>query len=188
MPSKSSKKTTDLGMKARFQYIREARVLGFEVDPYTDIDVVDLPFSLQDLQYLRYHFEVFSAVSLFSLTAYEKERVAILDVYLDTRDARIAYQERTRKALQKQDQVPTLSELEVKTQNETSPTDMLHEHVVAAVEDDRASDAHEQDIWPENLEDEDHDPMGPSVIDNMEISMVHIYLQSSSQPHPNQIS
>ncbi|KAM0968539.1 hypothetical protein ACFX13_017177 [Malus domestica] len=37
-------KTSDPGLKARFQHIQEARVLGFEVDPYTDIDAADLPF------------------------------------------------------------------------------------------------------------------------------------------------
>ncbi|KAM1966180.1 hypothetical protein ACFX15_046431 [Malus domestica] len=85
--------TSDPGLKARFQHIREARVLSFEVDPYNDIDAVDLYFSSEDLQYLRYHFEVFSAVSLFSLTADEMTRVARLDAYLDTRKARIMYQE-----------------------------------------------------------------------------------------------
>ncbi|KAM2696637.1 hypothetical protein EV1_041002 [Malus domestica] len=48
---------------------------------------------MEDLQYLRYHFEVFSAVSLFGLTIDEIARVAWLDAYLDTRDARIQYQE-----------------------------------------------------------------------------------------------
>ncbi|KAM2154946.1 hypothetical protein ACFX1Q_046699 [Malus domestica] len=42
-------KTSDPRLKARFQHIREARVLGFEVDPYTDIDAADLPFSMEDL-------------------------------------------------------------------------------------------------------------------------------------------
>ncbi|KAM1833651.1 hypothetical protein ACFX13_023446 [Malus domestica] len=45
-------KTIDLEMKAMFQHIREVRVLGFEVDPYTDIDTAELPFSLEDLLYL----------------------------------------------------------------------------------------------------------------------------------------
>ncbi|KAM2096521.1 hypothetical protein EV1_018576 [Malus domestica] len=81
-------KTTDIAMKARFQHIQEAKVLGFEVDPYMDIDIAELPFSLEDLQHLRYHFEVFSAVSLFGLTVDEKDRVARLDTYLDTRNAR----------------------------------------------------------------------------------------------------
>ena len=94
-------KTSDPAMKARFQHIREARVLGFEVDPYTDIDTVELPFLLEDLQHLRYHFEVFSAVSLFDLTADEENRVARLDAYLDTRNARIAYKERAHNVLQK---------------------------------------------------------------------------------------
>ncbi|KAM2081257.1 hypothetical protein ACFX1T_034921 [Malus domestica] len=89
-------KTSDPGLKARFQHIREAQVLGFEVDPYTDIDVADLPFSMEDLQYLRYHFEVFSTVSFFSLTVDEITRVVRLDAYHDTRDARIMYQEQAR--------------------------------------------------------------------------------------------
>ncbi|KAM1975132.1 hypothetical protein ACFX15_039946 [Malus domestica] len=86
-------KTTDPVMKARFQHIREARALGFEVDPYTDINTAELLFSLEDLQHLRYHFEVFSAVSLFSLMVDEKDRVARLDAYLDTRNAQITYEE-----------------------------------------------------------------------------------------------
>ncbi|KAM1888435.1 hypothetical protein ACFX13_046558 [Malus domestica] len=93
-------KTTDPAMKARFQHIREAKVLGFEVDPYTNIDIAELLFSLKDLQHIRYHFEVFSAVSLFGLTADKKYRVARLDAYLDTRDARIVYEERVCKTLQ----------------------------------------------------------------------------------------
>ncbi|KAM2948540.1 hypothetical protein FF1_035536 [Malus domestica] len=80
-------------MKARFQHIREAKVLSFKVDPYIDIDTSELPFYLEDLQHLRYHFEVFSAVSLFGLTADETEQVACLDAYLDTRNARITYEE-----------------------------------------------------------------------------------------------
>ena len=99
-------KNSDLGLKARFQHIREARVLGFSVDPYTDINPGKLPFSLEDLQYLRYHFEVFSAVSLFGLTADEIRHVERLDAYLDIRDARIAYQEQTRVMAQVTDSVP----------------------------------------------------------------------------------
>ncbi|KAM1233695.1 hypothetical protein ACFX2J_003375 [Malus domestica] len=96
--------TNDLyGLKARFRHIREARILGFEIDPYTDIDATDLPFSMEDLQYLRYHFEVFSAVSLFGLTADEISRVARLDAYLDTRDARIMYQEQAHVAVSDQE-------------------------------------------------------------------------------------
>ncbi|KAB2617912.1 beta-glucosidase 24-like [Pyrus ussuriensis x Pyrus communis] len=105
--------TTDPGIKARFQHIREARVLVFKVNPYTRIDAVDLPFSFEEFQYLRYHFEVFSVVAPFDLMIDEKERMAQLDTYLDTRDVRIVYQEWTRKALQ--DQVPTLSEPKVET-------------------------------------------------------------------------
>lgn len=36
-------------MKARFQQIHEVSVLSFDVEPYTDLDPVDLPLSLDDL-------------------------------------------------------------------------------------------------------------------------------------------
>ncbi|KAM1145756.1 hypothetical protein COP2_038853 [Malus domestica] len=84
-------KTLDPGMKARYQDIREARVLSFTVNLYTDIVTAELSFSLKDLQYLQYHFEVFSAISFFGLTIDELERVARLDAYLDIREACIVY-------------------------------------------------------------------------------------------------
>lgn len=68
--------TMDPGIKAMFQHIRKAWVLGYEVDPHTNIDVANISFSHKDLQYLQYHFEFFSAVSLFDLTTDEKERMA----------------------------------------------------------------------------------------------------------------
>ena len=110
-------KNSDLGLKARFQYIREARVLGFTVDPFTDINPGELPFSLEDLQYLRYHFEVFSAVSLFGLTADEIHRVERFDAYLDIRDARIAYQEQTRVTAQVPDPAPVSKDPEGKEES-----------------------------------------------------------------------
>ncbi|KAM1395392.1 hypothetical protein FF2_030852 [Malus domestica] len=39
------------------KHIREARVFGFKVDPYTDINAADLPFSLEDLQDARLHYQ-----------------------------------------------------------------------------------------------------------------------------------
>lgn len=57
-------KWLDLGMKTRFQHICEASVLGFDVDPYPNLNPADFLFSLDDLQYLRHHFEVFSASRL----------------------------------------------------------------------------------------------------------------------------
>ncbi|KAM2112170.1 hypothetical protein ACFX1R_014720 [Malus domestica] len=108
-------KTSDPRMKARYQHIHKAQVLGCTVDPYTDIDIAELPFSLKDLQYLRYHFE---AVSIFGFTIDEMERVAWPDAYLDTRDAHITYQEETRKASHKQCQVITPTESKVNVPNE----------------------------------------------------------------------
>ncbi|KAM1457528.1 hypothetical protein ACFX2I_034689 [Malus domestica] len=103
--------TSDPGLKARFQHIWEARVLEFEVDPYTDIDAADFPFSFEDLQHLQYHFEVFSAVSLFGLTADEMECVPRLDAYLDTRDVRIMYQEQAHLPPRVPDSIPVPREL-----------------------------------------------------------------------------
>ncbi|KAM2452179.1 hypothetical protein ACFX1W_009530 [Malus domestica] len=182
-------KTSDPGLKARFQHIREARVLGFEVDPYTDIDAADLPFSMEDLQYLRYHFEVFSAVSLFGLTTDEIARVARLDAYLDTRDARLHYQE----------QVLTPSTLlistshEVGTQNqqvaEAAPQDQTIEE---GTEESRcptltATEFAVADQTRDEASEEGPNPMGPSVLDNMEISMVHVlpadFQSSTTQPN-----
>ncbi|KAM1746425.1 hypothetical protein ACFX11_013056 [Malus domestica] len=105
-------KTTDPVMKARFQHICKAWVIGFEVDPYTAINTVELPFSFEDLQYLQHHFEIFLVVSLFGLTVDEKSSVELLDAYLDIRDARIAYEERARKALQGHNPTPATNRLE----------------------------------------------------------------------------
>ncbi|KAM2855994.1 hypothetical protein PS2_000407 [Malus domestica] len=107
------------------KHIREAKVLGFEADPYTDIDTAELPFSLKDLQHLRYHFEVFSAISLFGLTVDETERVARLDAYLDTRNARIAYEERARKIRQEQSPTPYACKPEDDSQQDTTSDCMV---------------------------------------------------------------
>ncbi|KAM1980458.1 hypothetical protein ACFX15_037070 [Malus domestica] len=184
-------KTSDPGLKARFQHIREARVLGFEVDPYTDIDAADLPFSMEDLQYLRYHFEVFSAVSLFGLTTDEIARVARLDAYLDTRDARIHYQEQAR--ILTPSTLSTSTSLEAIAQNQ--------QVAEAATQDQTIKEGAEESLCPtlttteavvadqtrDGVSEEDPNPMGPSVLDNMEISMVHVlpaaFQSSTAQPN-----
>ncbi|KAB2599983.1 hypothetical protein D8674_010254 [Pyrus ussuriensis x Pyrus communis] len=84
----------------------------------------------------------FLVVSLFDLTTNEKECVARLDIYLDIRDTCVAYQERTRKALQAQDQVLPPSKLEIDIQNKTALTDMSHERILAAAEDDQVGNIH----------------------------------------------
>ncbi|KAM2033421.1 hypothetical protein ACFX1T_015311 [Malus domestica] len=184
-------KTSDPGLKARFQHIREARVLGFEVDPYTDIVAADLPFSMEDLQYLRYHFEVFSAVSLFGLTTDEVARVARLDAYLDTRDARLYYQEQV--------QVLTQSTLSIST----SPAAVTQNQQAAeaAPQVQTLEEGTEESFCPtltktepavvdqtrDEVSEEGPNPMGPSVLDNMEISMVHVlpadFQSSTAQPN-----
>ncbi|KAM1052889.1 hypothetical protein ACFX2J_000464 [Malus domestica] len=162
-------------MKAKFQHIRKAQVLRFEVDPYTNIDASELPFSREDLQYLRYHFEVFSAVSLFGLITDEKERIARLDAYLDMKDARIACQEQTHMTSQDQNPVPTSSEPEVDMQNEKPLVDIPHEHTPTLAKKDQAHIVHPRIPRPEVQ------MMGLSVLDNMDISMVHV-LPAEFQP------
>ncbi|KAM1789774.1 hypothetical protein ACFX12_033901 [Malus domestica] len=173
-------KTSNPGLKARFQHIRGARVLSFEVDPYTDIDAAYLPFLLEDLQYLRYHFEVFSAVSLFGLTADEITRVARLDAYLDTRDARIMYQEQARILALIPDTILILDAHETPQQNKQTFEETPWEQTIeegaeeslstTPTEEDTAVGVQER----EEPEEDDRNPMGPSVLDNMEISMVHV--------------
>ncbi|KAB2626090.1 UDP-glycosyltransferase 76F1-like [Pyrus ussuriensis x Pyrus communis] len=103
---------------------------------------------------------VFSAMSLFSLTVDEKERVAQLNIYLDTRDARIAYQVHARKVSQGRSRSPTSSKLRDSNQNETGLLDV--------------EDTLKQDTLLDSLEDDNHNPMSPSALDNIEISMVHV--------------
>ncbi|KAM2886563.1 hypothetical protein COP2_013627 [Malus domestica] len=173
------------------KHIREARVLGFEVDPYTDIDTADLPFSMDDLQYLRYHFEVFSAVSLFGLTTDEIARVARLDAYLDTRDARIHYQEQAR--ILTPSTLSTSTSLEAIMQNQQAAE--------ATTQDQTLEEGAEESLCPtltttevvvadqtrDEVNEEVPNPMGPSVLDNMEISMVHVlpaaFQSSTAQPN-----
>ena len=220
-------KNSDPGLKARFQHIREAQVLGFSVDPYTDINASELPFSLEDLQYLRYHFEVFSAVSLFGLTADEMRRVERLDAYLDIRNARIAYQEQIQATAQVSEPAPVPKILRDKEANqeknlEDNDETLGDEEENLGDEDKNLEDANFGDEG-ENLEDavfgdddanfenedetlrdeeeipedetldeeeptkrEDPNSMGPSVLDNMEISMVHVlsadFQSTTTQP------
>ena len=181
-------KNSDIGLKARFQHIREARVLGFDVDPYTDIGPTELPFSLEDLQYLRDHFEVFSAVSLF------RAPVARLDAYLDIKDARIMYQEQARISAQVPDLIPVPKEPKTYEQGQRALMD-VPEHARVSVETDDADTLHtspkeenpaDEDVEEEKPAEEDHNSMGHSILDNMEISMVHIlpadFQSSTSQP------
>ncbi|XP_070664519.1 uncharacterized protein [Malus domestica] len=167
-------KTSDPGLKARFQHIREARVLGFEVDPCTDIGAADLPFSMEDLQYLRYHFEVFSAVSLFGRTADEVARVARLDAYLDIRDARLHYQEQVQALAPRALSISTLPEAVAQDQRlaDAAPP---HEAITEETEESCCPTLTATESFvADQPSKEGIDPMGPSVIENMEISMVHV--------------
>ncbi|KAM1945424.1 hypothetical protein ACFX13_000415 [Malus domestica] len=175
------------GLKARFQHIREARVLGFEVDPYTDINAADLPFSLEDLQYLRCHFEVFSAVSLFGLTTDEIIRIARLDTYLDTRDAWLHYQEQVQVLTPSTLSISTLPEAVTQNQQVAEvapPSDVIKE----GTEESRCPTlTTTESVVADQPNKEGLDQMGPSVLDNMEISMVHVlpadFQSSTAQPN-----
>ncbi|XP_050136093.1 uncharacterized protein LOC126611774 [Malus sylvestris] len=180
-------KTSDPGLKARFQHIREARVFGFEVDLYTDINAADLPFSLEDLQYLRYHFEVFSAVSLFGLTTDEIARIARLDAYLNTRDARLHYQEQVQVLTPSSLSISTLPEAVTQNQQVVEaapPSDVIEE----GTEESRCPTLTTiESVVADQPNEEGLNQMGPSVLDNMEISMVHVlpadFQSSTAQPN-----
>lgn len=60
-----------------------------------------------------------------------------------------------------------------------------HSLTLVAVNDAIGS-VEDQDILPNDSEDEYQDPIGPSVLDNMELAWFMSYLHSSSQPHLNQ--
>ncbi|KAM2661192.1 hypothetical protein EV2_023530 [Malus domestica] len=184
--------TSDPRLKARFQHILEACVLGFEVDPYTDIDAADLPFSMKDLQYLRYHFKVFSAVSLFGLTIDEITRVARLDAYLDTRDARIMYQEQARILALIPGTLLISDSPEASTQNQQATEETPRAQTIAGAEESLGTtlteaDAVVDDPKREEVEEDNRNPMGPSILDNMEISVVHVlpadFQSSTAQPN-----
>ncbi|KAM2302596.1 hypothetical protein ACFX1S_033381 [Malus domestica] len=146
---------------------------------------------MEDLQYLRYHFEVFSAVSLFGLTTDEIARVVRLDAYLDTRDARIHYQEQAR--ILTPSTLSTSTSLEAITQNQ--------QVAEAATQDQTTEEGAEESLCPtlttteavvvdqtrDEVSEEDPNPLGPSVLDNMEISMVHVlpaaFQSSTAQPN-----
>ncbi|KAM1304566.1 hypothetical protein ACFX2F_022213 [Malus domestica] len=135
-------------------------VLSFEVDPYTDIDIAELPFSLDDLQHLRHHFEVFSTVSFFDLTTDEKD--------------------------QGQNQTPITNGLDDNNQKEARSGYMAQEQVRVETHDNQAEDVLTTDVPVlDNPEDNDQDPMGPSVLENMETSMVHV-LPVEFQPTTHQ--
>ena len=124
MSNESFRRIQISGWKLSSNTYVKLRVLGFDVDPYTDIDPTKLPFSPEDLQYLRYHFEVFSSVSLFGFRADETRHVARLDGYLDIRDARIMYQEQARITTQVPDPIPVPKEPMTCEQERRIPADV----------------------------------------------------------------
>ncbi|KAM1188352.1 hypothetical protein ACFX2J_024177 [Malus domestica] len=130
----------------------------------------------------RQRIDFFLAVSLFDLTTDEKDRVTRLDTYLDTRDARISYEERARKTLQEQSQALETNGLNNYSPKETRLGSWTQEQVPVETPDHQAEDALMHDvILLNNSEDDDQDPMGPSVLENVEISMVHV-LPAEFQP------
>lgn len=78
-------------MKARFKHIHKAGVLGFEVEPYSDIDIAELPFSLDDMRYLCGHFRYLWLSLCLALLKRRMHMSITYIVYLDTRKARIFF-------------------------------------------------------------------------------------------------
>ena len=146
---------------------------------------------------MRYHFEVFSAVYLFGLTANETKRVARLDAYLDIREARITYQEQARVTTQVPDPILVSYEPKANKQNVKALEDTSPEHTPATVDADKTDTLHakltEEGLEKEDPEkegpeeEEDRDPMGHSILDNMEINLVHVlsvdFQRTTSQPN-----
>ncbi|KAM2841067.1 hypothetical protein PS2_029377 [Malus domestica] len=64
---------------------------------------------------------------------------------------------------------------------------MPHDHAVTTAKDSQTSDVRGKDNSPENPEGEDHDMMGPSVLNNLEIDMVYVlpvkFQPTTSQPN-----
>lgn len=64
----------------------------------------------------------------------------------------------------------------VEVETKTTMSDKLSEHSLTPVAaNDAVGAADDQDILPNDPEDEDRDLMGHSVLNNMEINMVHVF-------------
>ncbi|KAM1818440.1 hypothetical protein ACFX11_000233 [Malus domestica] len=94
-------------------------------------------------------------------------------------------EERAHKALQGQNQILATTKLEDGSQNEAGSVDIPLEQVPTEAKDDQVDDALKHDTVLVNPEDNDQDPMGLSILDNMEISMVHV-LPAEFQPTTHQ--
>ncbi|XP_070677991.1 uncharacterized protein [Malus domestica] len=104
------------------------------------------------------------------------------EAYLDTKNARITYQEQARTTTQVTDPIPPFNDPKANEQIEKAPVDISQEHTPAPAKKDQANIIHTS---PEDLE-VDHDSMGHSVFNNIEISMVHVlpveFQPTASQP------
>ncbi|KAM2867090.1 hypothetical protein COP2_023041 [Malus domestica] len=67
-----------------------------------------------------------------------------------------------------------MTELEDDNYNKIGSVDTPQEQVPNEAKDDQVEETPKHDTVLDNPEDDDQDPMGHSVIDNMEISMVHV--------------
>ncbi|KAM2325982.1 hypothetical protein ACFX1X_025263 [Malus domestica] len=111
----------------------------------------------------------------------EKEWMARLDVYLDTRNARIAYEERARTIRQEQNPTPDACTPDDDSQKDTESDCVAQAHEYVETHSDQAVNAPTHDaIVLTTPEDDDQDPIGHSVLENMEISMVHVLLPNFS--------
>ncbi|KAM2474032.1 hypothetical protein PS1_006798 [Malus domestica] len=117
----------------------------------------------------------------------ETERVARLDAYLDTKNTRITYEERACKIRQEQSPTPDACKPEDDSQQDTASDYMAQAPKYVETHSEPAVNAPiHNDIVLTTLEDDDQDPMGPSILENMEISMVHVlpieFLLTTHQP------
>ncbi|KAM0989207.1 hypothetical protein ACFX2A_013291 [Malus domestica] len=163
----------DLGMKARFQHIHETNVLDFNMDLYTDMDPANYYF-------LEMICNICDIILRFSLSCH---------YYLDTQDACITHQELTHKALETQDHVTALLETIARVKGETITPDTPGEHALSlshVAVNGAVGVTKDQYTLPNDPEDEDRNLIGPSALNSMQISMVHVlsveFQPTTSQP------
>ncbi|KAM2154947.1 hypothetical protein ACFX1Q_046700 [Malus domestica] len=103
------------------------------------------------------------------------------------------YQEQARILASIPDTIPISDALEAPTQNKQASEETPREQTIEEGAEESLSitpieaDAAVGDQEREEAEEDDHNPMGPSILDNMKISMVHVlpadFQSSTSQPN-----
>lgn len=197
--NKFSKRSWIWPWKLGFSTFAKPKILGFEVDSYVDIEPTKLPFSLDDLWYIRNCFQVFSTVSLFGLIETETKRIEWrLHSSLDTWNAKIAFQCQVYKVAQSTTTKPVKSltdkkafldfvvdntgvEPKVSNTPKVNPLDDLA--ILDAIDTLATSISNEEFDYDKDMgfgtkddsvEKEQDAVIGPSVLDNVEINIVHV--------------